>query len=91
MSNIDLFKPVLPLALVGALSACGGGGSSNGAGSLSVSVTDAPVDGASNVFVEFTGVELKPHSGQQFSIDFTEPKQIDLLALQGGQRMALLD
>ena len=57
------------IALPLILSACsggGGGGSSRdtgGDGSLSLAITDAPVDGALNVLVEFTGVELKPVDG----------------------------
>lgn len=56
-----------------------------------MSVTDAPVDSARNVFVEFTGVELQPQKGPRRSFDFAEPKRIDLLALQGGDRAPLLD
>jgi hypothetical protein len=92
MSNVGSYKAIFPLALVGVLAACGGGGDApDGEGSLTISVTDAPVDGASNVFVEFTGIELKPRDGERFSIDFAQPKRIDLLALQGGERAPLLD
>lgn len=51
--------------------------------SISISLTDAPVDAATHVVVEFTGITLKPESGSQIDIDFAEPRQIDLLALQG--------
>jgi hypothetical protein len=75
------------------LAACGGGG--GGAqprtGLLSLGITDAPVDVADAVVVQFTGVELKPKSGPAFSIDFAEPKSIDLLTLQGTNRATLLD
>lgn len=65
------------------LAACDSGGDDTG--SVSVGVTDAPVDGATNVWVEFTGVTLKhKHEGKgEISFDFTTPRVIDLLALQG--------
>jgi hypothetical protein len=72
---------------------CGGGGSegTGGTGELSIGVTDAPVDEAAAVVVKFTGVELKPENGNAFTIDLNPDKSIDLLALSGGQSVALLD
>jgi hypothetical protein len=83
------------LVLVGAiaalLAACGGsGGDSSSTGTLKLGVTDAPVDVAAEVVVQFTGVELKPVGGQAFSITFA-PRTIDLLEQQGTQRAMLLD
>lgn len=49
-----------------------------------------PIDDAEKVVVVFTGVELKPSGGPQFSIDFCDPndlpscKSIDLTELQNG-------
>ncbi|MDH3979190.1 MAG: DUF4382 domain-containing protein [Gammaproteobacteria bacterium] len=87
-----LVAPVLGLALTG----CGGGGASTG--SLSVAITDAAVDNADNVVVEFFGVELQPASGELITYDFTEQCsldpascQIDLLALNGGVSELILD
>ncbi|GLQ32759.1 DUF4382 domain-containing protein [Litoribrevibacter albus] len=79
---------VLPLAVTG----CGGGSSSSSSekGSFSLSVTDAPVDDAENVVVEFTGVELKPADGESITITFDTPKTIDLLAQQNGSSAELL-
>lgn len=54
-----------------------------GSSTLNIAVTDAPVDAASAVWVEFTGVELKPNGGPSISMDFDAPKKINLLALQG--------
>lgn len=76
------------------LTACGGGsGSSEQAsdmGRLNLSIGDAPVDGASEVVVVFTGIEL--HSqGETRSIEFPEPREIDLLAYQNGATVNLLD
>ncbi len=62
--------------LLTGLTACGGSDSS---GSMSLSVADAPVDGAEKVVVVFTGVELVPNSGSPITITFAAPKTIDLL------------
>ena len=68
------------------LPGCGGGG---GSGSMSLSVAVAPVDGANNVVVEFTGVELIPDKGNAVTITFASPKTIDLLK-DSGTASALL-
>lgn len=84
---------IAALALVVASTGCGGGGGGGdgGTGTLTLSITDAPVDGATAVVVEFTGVELKPAGGGRVTFDFDSPRQIDLLALQGGASEPLLD
>lgn len=89
MSSINCLKYLVVSACVGVIAACGSGGSSGmggsaATGSLSLALTDAPVDNADSVIVVFTGVELKPSNGSAFSIDFGSSKSIDLLALQGG-------
>lgn len=82
-------------AMALSLTACGGGGA--GTGSATVGVTDAPVDGASDVVVQFTGLEIQPASGERRSFTFTDeagkivPKTINLLDLQNGLRDLLLD
>ncbi|WP_049824334.1 DUF4382 domain-containing protein [Desulfurivibrio alkaliphilus] len=59
---------------------------------LSLSVTDAPVAEATAVWVQFSGVELQSSSHGRQTFDFSEePKQIDLLALEGGGSELLLD
>jgi len=76
------------------LAACGGeddgGGASKKTGTLKVGITDAPVDFADQVVVQFSGVELKPRDGEAFSIDFPS-KRLNLLELQGSRRAMLLD
>lgn len=57
-------KTALVTAMAGALAACGGGGSGGddafvGTGELNVSIVDAPVDGASAVWVTITGMHIK--------------------------------
>jgi len=64
--------------------------SSDNPTSLTLAITDAPVDGATEVVVEFTGVELKLSGGMAISFDFDAPRQIDLLALQGTDASNLL-
>ena len=79
--------------MLAALAGCGGGGDSSGdrTGTLRLGLTDAPVDEADAVVVQFTGVELKPAGGPAFSRDFSAPKTIDVLGLQGTMRAMLLD
>ena len=76
----------LSLVIMSAMSlaACGGGsGSSSATGSLSLAVTDAPVDLATEVVVRFTRVELQPSEGERISIEFDEVQEVDLLSYQG--------
>lgn len=81
---------ILCIFLTSALAACGGSdnddsGSGSNTGQASVAVTDAPVDGATRVVVEFTAVELKPQAGESILFELSAPQQIDLLALQGSE------
>ena len=95
------FNIIAAVSMTLMLSACDGGDSalspSSTTGSLSLNITDAPVDMADNVFVEFSGVELKPAEGKSITFDFTErceaapaSCQIDLLALNGALRRRYL-
>jgi len=86
--NVSRYAAVATAAV---LAACGGGeGGGAQTGTLKIGITDAPMDLADAVVVEFTGVELKPRDGAAFSIDFA-PKRLDLLELQGTNRALLLD
>ena len=73
-----------------ALTSCGGGSSDPGTGSMHLSLTDAPVDGAAAVVVVFTGIDLQRSDGKLVSLDFgttngqANTKSIDLIKLQGG-------
>jgi len=84
------FMVMAALAVLLALSFTGCGSSSD-SGTLSLGVTDAPVDGANSVVVQFTGVQLVSTSGNILNFDFDSPKTIDLLALEGGGSELLLD
>lgn len=74
------------------LTACGDSGGSNEdeSGFIAIGITDAPVDEVSEVVVEFTGVTLKPSSGDEVVITFDAPKNFDLLTLTGGLTAELL-
>jgi len=77
MSNVvaKLVAGTAAITLLG-LAGCGGSGSGT---MMSLSVADAPVDGAQKVVVVFSGVELTPGSGSPVTINFASPKTIDLL------------
>jgi len=67
--------------LLSGLAACGGGGGGGGGsteastGTLNLSVTDAAVDSADKVLVQFTGVEIKPNQGSSISIPLSGDSQ----------------
>ena len=78
------------------LAACGGGGSGSGSSvdgndsspgatksSFTLSVTDAPIDDAAAVEMQFIEVRLRRKDGIWISFPFDNPKTIDLLELQG--------
>lgn len=73
---------IMAAALLG-VTACGGGSTETGSAQMKLSVADAPVDGAQAVVVKFTGVELTGNSGSPVTINFAQPKSIDLLKEAG--------
>lgn len=77
-----------------ALAGCsGGGGGSADTGRMSLSITDAPVDDASNVVVQFSGVAFK-REGEAAEVVQNlspSPRQLDLLEYQQGRAALLLD
>jgi len=86
-------RAVVCCALFTLTAACGGGSSGGFAasGSLTIAITDAPVDGVDQVVVEFTGISVKPQEGPPIDFDFDEPRSIDLRALTGDKTELLLD
>jgi hypothetical protein len=82
----------IPVAL--GLAACsGGGGGGNETGQLSLAITDAPVDDASSVVIQFSGVAFK-RAGSAPEVVQTltpSPRQLDLLQYQEGRAALLLD
>ena len=76
-----------PLLLI--LGGCGDGG--GGQGTLKVSVTDAPVDGATHVVIRFSGIEIKHENEAPQVVNFSSPRQIDLLEQQDGRAAVLIE
>lgn len=73
------------------ISGCSGGSSSGpGTGLLSMAVSDAPVQEARQVCVEFTEVEFKKAGSDSQVFVFDLPAKIDLLAYQGMNAAPLL-
>jgi len=60
-------------------------------GRLSLAITDAPVDAAAQVVVEFAGVAVQGADGIWHEFDFAAPRHVDLLNLAGGGSELLLD
>ena len=93
----SVIKSLLSVFAVSILTACGGGSSSSDPApqpkfaSFKLAITDAPVDGASKVVVEFTSVTLKPASGGELEFELDEPMSIDLLDLQGTLSEVLIE
>ncbi len=93
----------LPVALATAtVAACGGGGGSSNdgkptTGSMKLSVTDAPVDSAEAVWVQFRAVQFKPEGVAPVRQELKDaqgvaaPQRINLLPLQDGRTSVLLD
>lgn len=88
--------PTLPRictsVLLATLVGCGGsGGSGEPQGSLSISITDAPVHDVSEVWVRFTGVRVKPAGGPAIEFPFATAFDVDLLTLTGATSRILLN
>ncbi len=86
------YKPGLSALASAVLFGCGGGGNSGpGTGTLSVGVTDAPVDGVTDVWVEFDAITLKHANGEQQVFTFDPPRKVNLKELTDGKIELLLD
>ena len=81
------------LAALGLLAgSSGGGGADGGTGKISLAIMDAPVYDATQLWVTFTGVSLKPQgSGPAIRIDFPAPTKLDLLSLNADNAETLLE
>jgi len=83
---VVIFSVLIGMSLTG----CGGGSSSGSGGRsgssegfLTLSITDAAIDEVTEVWVQFTAIELKPAGSPSFTISFDSPVNINLLSLQG--------
>jgi hypothetical protein len=91
----SVLRAVSCITVLATLCACGGGGSSPPDpgpqfGRINLNVTDSPVTSARRVVVQFTGVEIKQAGAPDTEVFDFEPRQIDLLALDGGGSEILL-
>ncbi|HUG72828.1 MAG TPA: DUF4382 domain-containing protein, partial [Steroidobacteraceae bacterium] len=66
---------------------CGGDGETS---TLNLALTDAPLDNATTVWLQFTGVEVKPENGSAETFMFPAPKGFNMLTLQNGNAAELL-
>lgn len=82
-------RVVASISVLAFLSVAGCGGSGGSGSMMSLSVGDAPVDGAEKVVVVFSGVQLIPNAGDPVTINFAAPRTIDLLN-DSGTASALL-
>lgn len=90
---------LLSYTLLIALSACGSDSNStvtagrNGPlpGTLTINITDAPVDNVQEVWVQFTGISIKPAGSKVINFTFETEKNINLLELQGTLSTFLID
>jgi hypothetical protein len=79
------------LGALGMLAGCSSGGDDGGTGTLKLAIMDAPVYDATQVWVTFTGVSLKPQgSGPAIEIVFPAPVKLDLLSLNADNAETLL-
>ncbi|MDH5434813.1 MAG: DUF4382 domain-containing protein [Gammaproteobacteria bacterium] len=85
MNRINLFASILVVFL---FSSC----SDNKNNSyLSVGITDAPVDNAVNINVQFDSIEFKPSNGSAILVELDTVRTIDLMALSGSNFELLVD
>lgn len=74
------------------LTACGSGDSfGTDTNLVTLKITDAPVDEAENVWVEFSAVTFKSDDGEDITFDLDPAQSINLLALQGSDSQALVE
>jgi hypothetical protein len=79
------------LAIVSLIGLAGCGGDGSGTSTLNLGLTDAQpgIGSVTKVWIEFTGVEVKPVSGAPIS--FSLARGFDLLTLQNGVTVTLLN
>jgi hypothetical protein len=88
-------KALVSMILAGGLVACGGGDGDEPSrdGRLSLSITDAPVDDATSVVVQFSGVAFKRTAAAAEVVQnlTPSPRQLNLLEYQEGRAALLLN
>lgn len=90
---MQITKAMTASVILACLAACGGGGDDAPQnGRLSLSITDAPIDDATSVVVQFSGVAFKRAGATAEIVQnlSPSPRQLDLLAYQQGRAAVLL-
>ena len=94
IAQMNRLRAWIGVALFVVLTACGSGGGGEmpveQTGIINIAITDATVDVVTKVNVQFSGVTLKPQSGDTIEVFFDPPKDFDLLTLSGGMTAELL-
>lgn len=57
---------------------------------LTIGITDAPVSNATEVWVQFNGLSIKPVDANAIDFNFTEPMEVNLLNLYGNRSEILI-
>jgi hypothetical protein len=112
LRSLKRFGSFAILSAVMTAAGCGGSdGGGAGSGTLSLQITDAAVDSAEHVYIQFSGLEIQAAGGGRTTLYYCQdpadptktilsqvpcttpvaPKQLDLLALSGGQAETLLN
>ncbi|MBD3612830.1 MAG: DUF4382 domain-containing protein [Hydrogenovibrio crunogenus] len=83
--------PLYALSVAALLSGCQSDSGSGSDGSLSVGLTDAPIDEAQHVYVSIKGLSLN-HEGEGWvDYNFDNVQRVDLLSLQSGNTLSLVE
>ncbi|RUM92837.1 MAG: DUF4382 domain-containing protein [Thiomicrospira sp.] len=91
MQMTPYLTPVYALSVAALLSGCQSDSGSDSSGSLSVGLTDAPIDEAQHVYVSIKGLSLN-HEGEGWvDYDLDNVKRVDLLSLQSGNTLDLVE
>lgn len=89
----NIMKPLTVAIAAVSLTGCFSS-SSDGTGSLSLDVTDAPVDSLEEVNIAFTSITLNPRDGSRIQIELDEEQleeqPINMLELQRGNAASLI-
>lgn len=90
---IRAFRNSIAFGLALMLFGCGGGGSSSSDGSLTIRITDAPVDDLYEVWVTFSKVIVQPSADglARLEYEINPPMAIELKSLGSGASVAIID
>ena len=90
ITNVNKTLALSGLLIAMGMAGCGGSSDADSTGTLSISMTDAPVENVREVHVSFSGVTVKPQNGEEIEFVFDPAEEMDLLLLTGGTTDVLL-